>query len=342
MAKPRPEPDPRAAAVALRTLEGRPDRSGRWLVVDERTGEVATALRARGGEVTSWFRWQGPWGSAHPGPAEGPFDQAVLRLPRSREALAYALERIAAVLVPGGALWLTGCNDEGVKAAGKYLAPWFTDAETLDTKHHARLWWAARTEATARGETADFLEDAPIDLPGGPVALKKAPGVFAGGGLDPASALLLAQLDGITTEVARVLDLGCGIGVLSAGVHQRWPEAQVTALDHDALAIAATRAGLPDLDARESDGGGSLRADDGPYQLIVSNPPLHGTSNDLTVDMIERMVRLAAERLTRNGRLVFVVQRQRPVERLLEATLRNPAVLADDGRFRVYVAQRRP
>jgi len=338
MARPRPNPDPRAAAVALRTLQGRPDRSGRWLVVDDRAGTIAPALVERGGTVTPWFRWQGPWGVAEPGPSPGPFDQVVLRLPRSRDALAYALERCAAVMEPGAALWLTGCNDEGIKAAGKRLGPWFEQAETLDTKHHARLWWAVRTQAPARGTTSDFLAPAPLALPAGELVLQQAPGVFASGGLDPASELLLRVLGQQELQVEHALDLGCGIGVLGAGVLQRWPQAELTALDHDALSIAAVRAGLPAARALVSDGVSALAESD-LFDLVVSNPPLHGTSNDLSTDLLERVVLGAARHLAPKGTLIFVVQRQRPVERLLQAHLRDLTVLADDARFRVWRAR---
>lgn len=337
MPRPRPNPDPRAAAVALRTLTGRSDRSGRWLLVDERTGDVAPQLTERGATVETWFRWAGPWASGQAGPPEGPFDAAVLRLPRTREALAYALERIAAVMKPGGALWLTGCNDEGVKAAGKLLAPWYEKAETLDTKHHARLWWAERTDAPARAQTADYLLPAPLRLPGGDVLLQRAPGVFAQGQLDPGSARLLSVLPGMDLEVRHALDVGAGIGVLSAGVHQRWPDAPITAVDHDALAVQALQAGLPDVQAHVSDGFDRV-PEDARFDLVVSNPPLHGTSNHMDTSMLEMLVKGAAKRLTRRGQLVFVVQRQRPVERLLQAHLRGHTLLADDGRFRVWQA----
>lgn len=336
---PRLPPDERAAAIALRTLTGRDDRAGRWLLCDERTGQLAPEITARGGEVVSTFRWTGPWGPAHADLPEGPFDAAFLRLPRARPALKFAVERIAARMLPGAALWLAGCNDEGIKSARAHLQPWFDEIETLDTKHHARLWWASRTDAPARAQLADYLREVRLDLPAGQVVLRAAPGVFAKGGVDEGSRLLLQVLGerGLDPDPTRILDLGCGIGVLSAGVLQRWPQAEVHAVDHDAVAVAALQAGLPSVHAHVSDGLDGVKAATG-FDLVISNPPLHGTSNRLSPGLAERLVEQAASHLAPGGHLMLVIQRQRPIGRLLGGRFKTAKPLADDGRFVIWHA----
>lgn len=76
---------------------------------------------------------------------------------------------------------------------------------------------------------------------------------------------------------ARVLDLGTGTGALALALAHRWPAAEVVATDvsADALALAAENAARNDLAARVR----FIRSDwwsavpDGPFDLIVSNPP---------------------------------------------------------------------
>lgn len=339
--------DERVAAVALRTLEAGEAPEGRWLVAFERTGQVAVALEDLGCEVEVWHRVAGRWcgrdGGARPAPPEGTFDGVVLRVPRARESLAYAAERVAVGVAPGGPMLLVGANDEGVKSAARHMLPWWDDVETVDTKFKSRGMLAWRTEVPAHPAFEEDLLPVSLDLPGGRVDLVAAPGVFAGGGLDPASAMLLQALDG-AGEVRHALDFACGIGVLSAGVLQRWPEAGVHALDADALAVACIRQGLPQVTAAVGDGWaalGDLPVPDRGYDLIVSNPPLHRTGNALDLSVMDALVKGASGRLAPKGRLVLVTQRQRAISRALEDAVGRPAVLAEDGRFRVWEVRRR-
>lgn len=339
--------DERVAAVALRTLEAGEDPEGHWLVAFERTGQVAVALGDLDCEVERWHRVAGRWcdrdGPARATPPEGSFDGVVLRVPRSREALAYAAERVAVGAAEGAPLLLVGANDEGIKSAARHVAPWWGAVETVDTKFKARGMLAWRTAVPAHGDLDEDLLPVGLELPGGPVELVAGPGVFAGGGLDPASKMLLESLAS-GDDVAHALDFGCGIGVLSAGVRQRWPEAAVHALDADALAVACIRRGLPDVIAAVGDGWAALAdlpVPDGGYDLIVSNPPLHRTGNTLDLSVMDALVAGAAEHLAPGGRLVMVTQRQRAVSRALEDAVGHPVVLAEDGRFRVWEVRRR-
>jgi release factor glutamine methyltransferase len=82
----------------------------------------------------------------------------------------------------------------------------------------------------------------------------------------------LALLD--NDEAPHVLDVGTGTGAIALAIKQELPDAQVTATDlsADALALAAENAVANGLDVElvQTD----LLADvAGPFQLVVSNPP---------------------------------------------------------------------
>lgn len=78
---------------------------------------------------------------------------------------------------------------------------------------------------------------------------------------------------------ARVLDLCTGNGSLAVLAAMQWPEAQVLASDlsAEALAVAARNVARHGLAARvtlrEGDGLAALQADDGPFDLVLCNPP---------------------------------------------------------------------
>jgi protein-(glutamine-N5) methyltransferase, release factor-specific len=82
----------------------------------------------------------------------------------------------------------------------------------------------------------------------------------------------------VTTAPARILDLGTGTGALALALAKAFPEAQVTAVDASAEALA-----LAEENGRENELGGRvswLRSDwfaqvpeESKFELIVSNPP---------------------------------------------------------------------
>jgi release factor glutamine methyltransferase len=87
----------------------------------------------------------------------------------------------------------------------------------------------------------------------------------------------LALLD--ETEEPRVVDVGTGTGAIALAIAQEHPGARVTATDasEEALALARENAehlGL-DVDFRQGD---LLAGADGPFDLVVSNPPYVGAA----------------------------------------------------------------
>lgn len=86
--------------------------------------------------------------------------------------------------------------------------------------------------------------------------------------------LVLRRLDGCAPS--RVLDLGTGSGAIALALATRWAEARVVAIDSSAAAVDLAREnaqslGLGDrVEVREGTWSAPL---DGPYDLIVSNPP---------------------------------------------------------------------
>jgi release factor glutamine methyltransferase len=80
----------------------------------------------------------------------------------------------------------------------------------------------------------------------------------------------LARIDGV--EAPRVLDVGTGTGAIALAIKHERPDAHVTATDIAADALELARENADGLDVRfvNADLLGGL---DGPFELIVSNPP---------------------------------------------------------------------
>ncbi|MFN3202781.1 MAG: methyltransferase [Bradymonadia bacterium] len=333
-------------------LEGdlAPTVEGPWLVIDDLGGSVVQALEAHGQQAVWWRRRDlSPEGDAPPcapWPEGGPFAGVALRLSRARPELAMCIELAAAHLMPGGVIWLYGANDEGAKSAGKVLAPWFGSVGTITTKSHCRLWWGRASDpGAARGTLDNWCSTDTVDLPLGPAQVASYPGCFAGGTLDPGTAMLLDALRGLQADglaPARVLDFCCGPGVSAIGVRQIFGlQAALSLVDHDALATHAASTNVTGAHMAVGDGwsGVSALPQSTGFDLIVSNPPIHrGKALDLGV--VDDLVTWGARALAPGGSLVMVIQRQRKVEPSLEALFHEVTVLEEDTRFRVWLARR--
>ena len=82
----------------------------------------------------------------------------------------------------------------------------------------------------------------------------------------------LALIDGIAEP--RVLDVGTGTGAIALAIAQEHPGARVTATDASQAAVALATENATALDLRvEIRHGDLLAGAEGPFDLIVSNPP---------------------------------------------------------------------
>jgi ribosomal protein L11 methyltransferase len=115
---------------------------------------------------------------------------------------------------------------------------------TLDDRAWERVWletfrptrFGRRLWVCPRGERPDGA-DAP-DWRG--IVLDLDPGLAFGTGHHPTTALCLTWLDGLPLAGARVLDYGCGSGILAIAALKLGAAAAI-AVDHDPQALQATR-----------------------------------------------------------------------------------------------------
>ena len=259
-------------------------------------------------------------------PAAGVFDTAVLFLPKSRELTDYLLQTLAARL-PGRPLYLVGEKRGGIERAAKQLGS-FGRARKLDSARHCQLWQVEVEQAPAAPDLDALASHFTLQLADGPLEVVSLPGVFSHGRLDLGSALLLEHLDNLPG--GRLLDFGCGAGILGATLKRRYPQSELVLLDVDAFAVESSRRTLAanGLEAEVIAGDG---IDAAPRQLaaIISNPPFHQgvhTSYQASETLIER----AAEHLQASGEMRIVANAFLRYPPLIERHLGAP----DAGRTR--------
>jgi release factor glutamine methyltransferase len=120
----------------------------------------------------------------------------------------------------------------------------------------------------------------------------------------------------VDVERPRVLDLGVGSGAIALSIADERPDARVVATESssDALEVAAANKARLDLDGRvELRHGGLLAGAEGPFDLVVSNPPYVAPDE---LDTLEpEVLREPREALVGKGRHAEIARAVRPVLR---------------------------
>ena len=136
----------------------------------------------------------------------------------------------------------------------------------------------------------------------------------------------------------KILDLGCGWGLVGIYCAKLLGQQSVTMLDVDPVAVECARAncllnGLSDLRPIVSDAYDAL--DDAGFTLIMSNPPYHA---DFAVP--RRFIEKGFNRLKLGGRLMMVTKRKDWYKNKLISVFGGVHIEEADGYF-VFTAEKR-
>lgn len=309
---PSPDPTLRAWSAAEEHLLGHLLPADAPLVLGDPHGALPTVLAARSGAPI--VRWTDSYlatvalgrnlvanavapervevvpSTADPMVFAGRFDLAVLLVPKSLALLEYMVEWLKPCLCPGARLLAAGMTRHLSPHVGEILSARLgpTQLSPVVKKSVVFTVQCEDLEVDEEALTPSFYELDGETSPG--LRVFSFPGVFGGGRLDHGTGLLLGTLPELPAG-ARVLDLGCGSGVLALVVALRQPGIDLTLVDESHLAVASARLtftenGLPAPLVQLGDGCDGLAPES--FDLVISNPPFH-TQHALTVAEATRL-----------------------------------------------------
>lgn len=125
------------------------------------------------------------------------------------------------------------------------------------------------------GPDAYYKKRIPYSLRGEQFAFDVGHTLFSSFQVDDGTDLLLRTLEPAAPP-ARILDLGCGVGVIGIALARRYPQASVVLADKDLLAVRYARHNLILNGITNATVLGSVGLESvppGPYDLVVSNIP---------------------------------------------------------------------
>ncbi|MET7634005.1 methyltransferase [Streptomyces sp. NPDC005499] len=351
----------------LRQLEGidgaEPvDLSGAVVVVGDRWGALTTVLAghrpvqitdsylaqratlanlARNGDDPDTVRLL----SARDTPPER-IDVLLVRVPKSLALLEDQLHRLAPAVHAGTVVIGTGMVKEIHTSTLKLFERIIGPTRTSLAVKKARLIFCTPDPALARTPSPwPHRYDLPdgVGSVSGRTVVNHA-GIFCAERLDLGTRFFLSHLPE-RSGPDRIVDLGCGNGVVGTSAALANPEATVTFIDESYQAVASAaatfRANLgTDAEATFLVGDGMADVPPGSVDLVLNNPPFH--SHMATTDATARtMFHGARTALRQGGELWVVGNRHLGYHTQLRRTFGNCTTVAGDPKFVVLRAVKR-
>ncbi|HAK6814287.1 TPA: 16S rRNA (guanine(1207)-N(2))-methyltransferase RsmC [Salmonella enterica] len=255
-------------------------------------------------------------------------DTLIYYWPKNKPEAQFQLMNILSLMPVGVDVFVVGENRSGVRSAEPMLAD-YAPLNKVDSARRCGLYHG-RLEKQPQFSLESWWAEYNIDG----LTIKTLPGVFSRDGLDVGSQLLLSTLTPHTK--GKVLDVGCGAGVLSAALASHSPKVRLTLCDISAPAVEASRATLAANGLEGEVFASNVFSEvKGRFDMIISNPPFHD-GMQTSLDAAQTLIRGAVRHLNSGGELRIVANAFLPYPKILDETFGFHEVIAQTGRFKVY------
>ena len=264
----------------------------------------------------------------------------LVQLPRGLDALEEIAWSIARYADPAVRVFAGGRVKHMTRAQNEVFARHFDEVAAGLGWRKARVLEVGAPQKVGDPAFPKWGSDAELTF-----SLASFGATFGGSKLDHGSRLLLSTLRTHAPTVApqRVLDLGCGNGVLAVSAALAWPGALIIASDQSDAAVQATTLTAKAADVADrlmihrADGTEALEDDS--VDLVLLNPPFH-TGSTVHKGVAHRLIRDCRRVLAPGGELRLVFNSHLGYRSLVTEAIGPVRQLARDKTFTVLSAIR--
>ena len=286
------------------------------------------------------------------------FDAVVIYFPKSKDEFNFTLHNVLALTKLDAPIWVVGDNKGGVKTCDKMLQQFCPKARKINSAKHCALYQTSLQTKPTAFDINKWFKHFELTINGKTIKVSSLPGVFSHGSLDIGTDILLNNLP--IQPAGKILDFGCGVGIIGSFLAAINPSIEVTGLDVSALAITSSEQtfanngvngkcilsdGLSELlftksSGQSMDSSGQSIASSGQskFNQVIINPPFHtGIKTDYAVT--EGFIAQIKQFIEPRGSLTIVANSFLKYQPLLEQQFGSFNTVFKDKRFSVYHAQ---
>ena len=266
-------------------------------------------------------------------------DLVIIAFPKSKAELNFTLAMITHCINEKTKIILVGEKKGGIQSAAKLTQNIFSCCQKVDAARHCLLFVGLFQPEKLSDvfNLQDWFKKYQITVEGIQLTIASLPGVFSQQKLDVGTALLLSNLP--NKMAGKVLDFGCGAGVISCFIGKKFGETNLSLLDVSALALTSAQESLA-LNGLSGNvfPSNSLSDVNEHYQYVVSNPPFHQgvkTHYQASEDFLAGI----NKKLNKQGNITIVANSFLRYQPIMETYIGNTRVITKDKGFTIYRAQ---
>ena len=261
-------------------------------------------------------------------------DLAIIHFPKSKAELSFTLAMLADAMTSDATIIIVGENKGGIKSVEKLGKDFFDFCNKVDSARHCLMYVGKFKAALAPFNLQKFYNYYQLQVQDKTLEIAALPGVFSQKSLDKGTEVLLEHLPEAIT--GKVLDFGCGAGVIAAYIGIIYPQTKLSLVDVSALALhsAKTTLTLNNLTGQYIPSN-SLSDIHEQYDFVISNPPFHqGLKTHYAAT--EQFLGKIKQHLTSTGSITVVANSFLKYLPIMENAIGKTKTLAIKQGFAVY------
>lgn len=256
-------------------------------------------------------------------------DYAIIKIPKSIELFELYLNQLLPSLGKEATVicgFMTKYfSTQSLKMAAKY----FEELEQTKARKKARLLLLKKPKTIIQKERINELYLPEKQL------VKQYYGVFSAAKIDMATQFLIDHLQ-VKSSQKKILDLGCGNGILALKARELNPDAHIHLSDDNFLAIESAKLNLgssPTNHYHFTDH--LLQFENNTFDLVISNPPFHfeyENNIEITLNLFQEVYRV----LKPNSNFQLVANLHLNYKTHLKKLFPKVAIVAKNEKFIIY------
>ncbi|MFM2667303.1 16S rRNA (guanine(1207)-N(2))-methyltransferase RsmC [Vibrio mediterranei] len=261
-------------------------------------------------------------------------DMILLYWPKAKAEAQMLLEMALAKLGNDTEIAVVGENRSGVKSIEKMFKP-YGPINKYDSARRCSFYWGMCQSAPESFELKNWFKSYQVELNGLPITVKSLPGVFSHGEFDSGSQLLLNNLPELK---GKVLDFGCGAGVIGAYMGLKYNNIELNMCDINAFAIESSKQTLLANNLKGQVFASDVYSDvPSGLDFIISNPPFHA-GLDTSYSATETLLSDAPNYMNSNGQLMIVANSFLKYPPIIEQQFGHCHTVDKNRKFAIYHA----